>query len=505
MKKFSASFLTLRLILLSSCVFVASCSSPTPSPTPISSPSPQIDPFEIDWDDRSLFKEGLTSTAQPILEGLGDASVYHMDLDIADNFLHVTGIQEVRYTNSEDVPLDSIYFRLFPNILGGEMIISDVRVDEEITTVNYDLDDSLMIVPLIGPLQPGDSTIIHTEFSVTIPDSLDLNYGMLAYAENVLALAHAYPMVAVYDDEGWNAEIPPQDGDITFADMSFYLVRVTAPKELTLVTSGIEISHAEAGQDQVLTVASGPARDFYLAASSEYEEISQDFGAFRVRSFAPPDFASGSEDAVEIAARAIEIFSEQYTPYPYTELDIVATPTLALGIEYPGIVAITSWTYDTGDSSARDFREATVAHEVGHQWFYNLIGDDQLDDPWLDESLTQFATLQYFLDAHGTQGYEGFLASLEDRWARVEFAKIPIGLPVEDYDGAEYGAIVYGRGPLFFVALKEEMGMESFEQFLREYAETLSWEISTPETLQALAEKHCDCELDRIFGEWVFP
>ena len=102
-------------------------------------------------------------------------------------------------------------------------------------------------------------------------------------------------------------------------------------------------------------------------------------------------------------------------------------------------------------------------------------------------------------------GADGFRASLETRWANMGNAKIPIGLPVAEYDGAQYGAIVYGRGPLFFAALKDVMGVEVFDRFLMDYTKTFSWNIATPETLQALAEKHCACELDSIFNEWVYP
>jgi aminopeptidase N len=172
------------------------------------------------------------------------------------------------------------------------------------------------------------------------------------------------------------------------------------------------------------------------------------------------------------------------------------------------MVAITSRIYDLSNdlrgTPARIYMEATVAHETGHQWFYNLVGNDQLDDPWLDESLTQFATLQYYEDEYGTQGASGFEDSLKGRWDSVNDEKIPIGLPVAKYNDQEYGAIVYGRGPLFFVALREEMGAESFNAFLKDYTETLSWKISTPETLQSLAEKHCACDLQKIFDEWVY-
>jgi hypothetical protein len=498
MKKIFASLLSLS-------VTAVSCTFPNLTPSPTTTPPPHTDPFDAAWDDLSIFKDGLIPSAQSSLSELEGASIYRIHLKIADDLLRLNGSMEVRYTNMEDVPLHEIHFRLYPNLLGGKLTVHQVQVEDTSVAAQYELGHSLMIVPLRIALEPGQDMVIRVDFSVWIPDSLEMNYGVLAYVDNVLALAHAYPMIAVYDDEGWNEEIPSPNGDLTYADASFYLVRIIAPRRVTLVTSGIKISLNETGQDQVLTVAGGPARDFYLAASPEYEETSQTFGEITIRSYAPAGYEQGSQSAVEIAARAVEVFSGRYTAYPYRELDLVVTPTRALGIEYPGMIAITSWTYDLNDPRTRDTLEATVVHEVGHQWFYNLIGDDQLDDPWLDESLTQFAVLQYYSDVYGAQGYDGFRDSLENRWARVEFANIPIGLPVADYRDAEYAAIVYGRGPLFFVALREAMGADAFDAFLREYAVSLSWAISTPETLLALAEKNCACNLDPFFNEWVYP
>jgi aminopeptidase N len=77
-------------------------------------------------------------------------------------------------------------------------------------------------------------------------------------------------------------------------------------------------------------------------------------------------------------------------------------------------------------------------------------------------------------------------------------------MPVANYKGAEYGAIVYGRGALFFVALRDEMGIEAFDGFLEEYTESLSWEIATPAFFQSLAEQKCACELDALFEAWVY-
>lgn len=521
MKRLFALFLTLGLISIS-CSILQPTAVPTqpPSPSkpaatpsetsrPDATPAPASDDvFDIPWEDRSPFKAGLVTSAQPVLDELAGASVYHLEFNIAADLYHITGSEAVRYTNAEEIALDEVQFRLFPNIVSGEMTISNVTADEQPVTPEYELGGSLMIVPLPEPLEPGQSAVLRMDFAVTVPQSVEQNYGVLAYFDDVLALAHAYPMIAVYDDEGWNAEIPPPSGDMTYADASFYLVKVTAPQGVTLVTSGHKLSSDEAGQTQTLSVASGPARDFYLAASPNYEELSQTFGEVTIRSYAPKDLKKGAQMALEVAARSIEIFSTRYAPFPYTEFDIVSTPTLALGIEYPGMIAITARIYEVDQdyrgTPASVYMESTIAHEVGHQWFYNLVGDDQLDDPWLDESLTQFITLQYYADEHGPGGEQGFRDSLEGRWESVDRANIPIGQPVAEYSGQEYSAIVYGRGALFFVDLKEEMGAEAFDAFLKDYTGRLSWGIATPEFLQSLAEEHCSCDLDAIFNEWVY-
>jgi aminopeptidase N len=517
MKRVFVSFISLSLLLVSCALpqpatatpIATATSSATPLPTATLTTTPAPDVFSLAWDDRGIFKSGLVKSEQPVLDQLTSASVYHLVFNIADDLYHVTGTEEVHYTNAEEVALDQVELRLFPNILGGEMIVSNVRVDEQTVTPDYGLENSLLIVPFAKPLEPGQSLVLHMDFSVTVPQTVEKNYGVLAYAEGVLTLAHSYPMVCVYNQEGWNAEIPPQSGDVTFADASFFLVKVNAPKGLTLVTTGQTIGSDEAGQAQTLSVASGPARDFYLVASPNYKKISQTFGEVTINSYAPENLESGAQMALDTAVRAVSDFSKRYAPFPYTELDIVATPTLALGIEYPGMIAITSRIYDLNqnlnNTSASAYMESTVAHETAHQWFYNLVGDDQLDDPWLDESLAQFATLQYYGDEYGPNGEQGFRSTLENRWARVNKADIPIGLPVAKYSPDEYGAIVYGRGGLFFVALKKQIGTDAFDTFMKDYARNLSWGIATPQLLQSLAEKQCGCDLAEIFNQWVYP
>jgi aminopeptidase N len=486
------SILSLVVILLST---LAGCNRAPEQPSSTATPT------GASWDDRSIFSSGLVQAAQPILNTLPNASVYHIQLQIDADMIHISGQEQVRYTNAEDTALNQIDFRLFPNILGGTMEISSVRIDSQTVEPSYSMGNSVMSIEFSKPLQPGEKAILEIDFRATVPETVDENYGVLAYVNGILALAHAYPMIPVYDQQGWNVEVPPEYGDLTFADMAFFVVQVTAPGSLQLVAVGREVSKEKQGDNQVVTYAAGPVRDFYLAASADYQMITDRAGETTINFYAPKDNMAGAQDALAYAARAVQDFSERYAPYPYTELDLVGTPTQALGIEYPGMIAITNRVLVPG----QDYLEGTVAHEVAHQWFYNLVGSDQLDQPWMDESLAQFVTLQYFSDKYGAAGEQGFRQSLTSRWDSVNDAPIPIGKPVAAYTGQEYSAIVYGRGGLFFEALRDKMGGEAFDRFMKDYTTSYSWRIAYPADLESKAEADCSCALSGLFQEWVSP
>ncbi len=144
-------------------------------------------------------------------------------------------------------------------------------------------------------------------------------------------------------------------------------------------------------------------------------------------------------------------------------------------------------------------------HEVAHQWWYNVVGNDQVNHPWLDEALAQYSTYLYFRDTYGEAGGQGFIAAMNDRWARVKNEDKPIGLPVGDYTAQEYGAIVYGRGPLFFLALRDRIGEDKMTELLRRYYADETWKIATPEEFRKLAEEVAGVSLGDLFEKWVGP
>jgi hypothetical protein len=463
--------------------------------------------FDLSWDDPAPFEAGLIAEEAAALELLAAATVYHLDLALSPDLHSVAARQELRYTNREELALDEIYLHLFPNLLGGWVRITDLAANGAPAPFRLLSSGALLALPLDRPLAPGEQIVVQMGFEVGVPAEPGSNYGVLAVVDEVLALAHFYPQVAVFDHQGWNIDPPPPNADPTHADAAFYLVRIHAPLEQTIVTSGVEITREESGDSQILTVAAGPARDFYIASSARYHVTSRQIGPVTLNSYGFPEFTQHNRQVLDVAAAALESLSRQIGPYAYTELDIVPTFNLAFGVEYPGVAVLNARLYDpdaTINNNPTELHfESTIAHEIGHQWFYNVVGNDQLDEPWLDESLTQYVTYLYYLDVRGQAAAETFRRSFFSRWDRVNRDAIPIGLPAGEYGALTYGSIVYGRGPLFFEALSETMGDETFLAFLRDYYQRFKWEIATGRALKELAERHCACDLSLLFAEWV--
>jgi len=497
----------------------ATANSHPPTATPSAVP-PAV--LAVAWDDRAPFRTGLIQGAQGVLGGLPDASVYHLDVQVAPDLTQVRGAEEVRYVNSETAPLADVYFRLYPNMMTGAATIKRLTVDGAPVAPIYEQERTALRVPLARPLPPGEAIVIWMEFSVDVPEFRQGAYGHFSYSEGVLALGTFYPIIPVYDASGWHLEVPPPEHDVTFTDASFYLVRVTAPADLTLIASGVPVALPTSGATpddmQRVTYAAGPMREFYLAAGKGLTAVSETAGEVTVNSYAFPAQAEAAKLVLGYAVEALEIFGEHFGPYPYSELDLLAAPCGTLGLEYPGAVVIKDQHYDNLNKG--ELKRGTV-HEVGHQWFYAVIGSDQVNQPWLDEGMTQLSNYVYYAGADGEATAEWFYRTLWDRWALVSYEKIPIGMRDFDYagdsNGSAYRAIIYGRSALFLTltpqdrtwpvktqTLVDVMGQDKFDAFLRDYFQQHYFGVATTESFKRLAEQHCQCDLTATFEEWVY-
>lgn len=457
--------------------------------------------FDADWDDLQTYAVDARDDLLELALGLDQAAVYHLAWSLTDSELQAR--QEVRVVNGSRVAWRELHFHLLPNLLGGRMTVERLLLDGAEADADLDKEQRLLTVDLPAPLRPGAAAVVSLDYRLEIPRAGGRNYGILGYRDSTLSLAHAYALLAVHDADGWDLDRPPRYGDLVHAESAFFRVTVDAPASLNIVTGGRQLERREQGERQILQIVAGPVRDFYLAAGESLETVELRVGEVVIRGHAQARAGDAISGAVEHAARSLETFERRIGPYPYRELDVVVISTSALGVEFPGIIALRRELLSPAEGER--WLESTVVHEVAHQWFYSLVGNDQVSEPWLDEALTQYLTLRYFLDRYGATGYQRFREGLLSRWAEVDRRKVPIGSPVAAYGMGEYGAIVYGLGPLVVEWLAGMMERPTFDAFLSDYAERFAFRLARTDDFQRLAEEHCECDLDSFFRDWIRP
>ena len=320
-----------------------------------------------------------------------------------------------------------------------------------------------------------------------------------------MSLAGFYPLVPVYDNEGWNVELAPDYGDVVYSDTALYNLHLTVPEDTVVVTSGSMVSETDNGDGtRTLDYVSGPMRDFNMVMSRDFVVKSTTVEQTTVNAFYLPMDEAAGERVLQYVSDALRTYNERFGLYPFAELDAVETPITAAGIEYPGLIVIAQRFYEEGQGG--EYFEFVTAHEVAHQWWYSLVGNDQVDEPWLDEALTNYSALIYVEDIHGQQEAQSILAHyFEGRYQQVvkEGRDAVVAQPVAAFSEEDYSPIVYGKGPLFFHALRQEVGDETYFAIMREYLRQHKYKIATPESFLRVAESVSGRDLDAIYKQWI--
>ncbi len=455
--------------------------------------------FNQPWEDLSIFEQDLVSSYQGLSSQFPDLSIYHLDVSLSDDLATLTGQEEVLFTNTTGKALSDLVFRLYPNALGSRLTVKRVELEGVLSIGRLERFNTVFRVFLQEPLLPGDKIVVSLTFSTQIGQGTE-SYGRLALYNESLSLAHAYPVLAAFEKGEWLTDAPSPMGDPSVLEAAYYLVRVTAPKNQTIIASGSLLDSQESIDRQTLSFSAGPAREFFLASVKGYVQVSKVVGETVIHVYLPERFDHAATASLDFAAKALARFSS-LAPYPYRELDIVSMPILASGIEFPGVFSLTNRLFSNPSGSL----ESVLVHETAHQWSYNLVGSDQVEEPWLDEALAQYLTLLYHRSNNTGRYVEDYLDFWDATWQDSANPLDKIGYPVSHYDEVSYSGIVYGRGLFFFLALEDLMGKDVLERALSHYYQKYSWQFVNAKDLKTQLEIACTCDLTALFNDWVKP
>lgn len=493
----------------------------TPAPTPAPVISRSLSVSEIADEQQAMLDANRADVSK-----LDDPSEYNIVASVSLSQRTIDGSAAITYTNNTGVALPILYLRTWPNAPEygvGDMKIAEVKVNG--AAGNFDdaaESGTVLAINLAQSLAAEQTVRLEIKFSDVVP----LNgggYGMYNYANNVMALAAWYPTMAVYDDHGWNLDPPGGQGDQDFSEVSLYNVTLTLPAGAQAATSGSQVSNTQ-NSDGAATerFVTGPMREFTMVISDKFKLANADANGIKVNSWYLAGDDTYGQNVATYTANAVKIYSQLYGAYPYKEIDAVEVPlgNGAGGIEFPGLVMLDSHLYNAnaGSQSTGGFSlglgedrvlEFTTVHEIGHQWFYGMVGSNPGRYAFLDEGLVNYTAAIYFEKQYD----EATFKQQFDLWCVLPY-QVEVQMlggddvlyqPTAHWNNSEegYGAIVYGKGPLFFHVLRQQLGDNTYFKGLQLYWQTYKYGLATPERMIAAFEQASGQDLTALYNRWL--
>ncbi len=447
----------------------------------------------------------MIPSARGDLGALGQLTRYNISLTIDMNGPALYGQQTVVLTNTDNAPLSELYFGLYPNapFNFAQLEVGDVTVGGKSVTTALEEENTALRVSLPTPLPTYASTSVQMVFTTTVPVS-PAGFETIAYDSNMLPLASWYPILLVHDSAGWHKQLAPEYGDLVYSQSAYYTVDVTSPADLVVVASGIPFGQPRvSGASKTQTFRTGPVRDFYIIASDAFCVISRQAGDTTVNSYYLAGKESYGQSVADVAAATIATLDKDAGTYPFQEFDVAESPVNAGGVEYPGLVVISNRYYRT---PAPDL-QFVVAHETSHQWWYSVVGDDQVTEPWLDEALADYSSALYWEDHYGSASAQSLVRSVfqQPYEAAVRAGNdMPVNLPVAAYaNESSYSAIVYNKGALYFSNLRQAIGDDAFFRLLSVYFQTYKYGVAHSNDWRRLATQIGGPAAERVYETWV--
>ncbi|MCT4606581.1 MAG: M1 family metallopeptidase [Marinisporobacter sp.] len=448
---------------------------------------------------------------------------YSMAMVFSPEDATIKGTQKVNYINKENTSLGEVYFHLYPNSFRkketapflmdnfdraypngfnpGYINIEKVLVDGEPIDYEFKGDgQTIMKVSLAKVLEPNDEALIEMTYIIKIPPAQE-RFG---YGDNTFNLGNWYPIAAVYDESGWNLDPYYPLGDPFYSDISNYHVHIETPKDFIVAASGNILKDEVVGSKRNWDIEAKLMRDFAVVMSKDFEVVKKDVEGTTLKMYFMEDVKQGRADlAIEAAEKSLKTFNRAYGKYPYGQYSVVQT-NFPSGMEYPGIVFIdkNAYTNDYGN-----YLEMVIVHETGHQWWYGVVGNDEIDEAWLDESLTSYSEVVYAREIFGKQkGREYHKYMHEEQYNDVAstITNETILRPLNEFEGWEdYGTLVYNKGAMFLNTIYEKYGEEKFYEIMKKYYEAYRFKNVTTEDFKRICEEVTGDDLDSLFNKWL--
>lgn len=491
---------------------------------------------------------------------------YSIKVSLNDENHTLTGFETIEYSNNSPDTLEFIYFHLWPNAYKNTKTayakqelengdnkfyysspdekgyidslnfkVDDKKIDWELTAENIDI----CKLYLNDPLLPGGKIIITTPFIVKIPGSFS-RFGHVGQSYQV---TQWYPKPAVYDRDGWHPMPYLNQGEF-YSEFGSFDVEITLPEKYVVGATGelqteseinrlnqkagsVEYNDTEYESEnrnyKTIRYTEKNIHDFAWFADKNYlvskDSVQLPNSGKWVTSWAmyPQKDAAKWAKATEYINDAVYLYSKWYGDYPYKNCSAVRGSIEAGGaMEYPEITVV-------GSAGTDLTLETMIMHEVGHNWFYGILGFNEREYPYLDEGFNSFSEFRYVNEKY-QKTRKAYEMGVKDKVARFfNIDDLPFGMYYEisslmpqrnnidqpmisnsyDITFLNYSSVTYHKSALAYYYLLNVLGEEKFNTIMQEFYQTWKFKHPRPEDFRAAFESYSEKNLSWFFDELI--
>ncbi len=439
-------------------------------------------------------KTTATATAQCAPPAKPQNTQYDVDATVDAETRSANAVMHVNYRNETGQPQHQIVFDVEPNRKPGLFTLIGIEAKGAGGVMSYNLTGPSLEVQLQGTLEDHCPIEFMLRFSArtnSIPEGYAAKDGYYGFSDRQLNLSEWMPAITPFFDGQWQTTKAWTLGEYTIWDMADYDVRVTVQggdaNTMQVIGPGEETRvNANTWRYQIAN-----ARTFALSIGNSMNKLSatSDDGVTIDLYYFPktqPNKAadgtpiSGPQHALDTARGAVNRYTRLYGPSPYKRI-VVVEADFPDGMEFSGLVFVGHQWFAVYDGKPDSMVTLITAHEVAHQWWYSLVGDDQATEPYLDESLAIYSEVLYL--------EERYPALIPWWWSYRVKQWQPIGYvdsSIYDFQSVRlYINAIYLRGALMLQEIRDKIGDDDFFRWLRAYEAVGTGKIATAYELWA--------------------